>query len=804
MNKKPELLSPAGSMESLKAAVNNGCDAVYLGGKEFNARQSAQNFTLKEIEEACDYCHVRGVRVYLTVNIVYKQKELQELLIFIEKVYAMGVDAFIVQDFGVASMLKEYFPNIKLHASTQMTANSLEDVQYLESMGFSKVVLSRELSLTEIIPIIKESSVEIESFIHGALCVCYSGQCIMSGILGGRSGNRGRCAQTCRLPYTLYKGADIMKEGYLLSPKDMQTVSILPELIESGIDSLKIEGRMKNPEYVAGVTRIYRKYIDLYLENPEEYKVANQDIKELTQLFNRGGFSEGYYHTMASEDMMSLERPKSWGLKLGFVDSYIPKYNRVTIRTREDIVAGDGIEIWTKDSPHVGTNISKASKAGEVISLSLEGNIQKNDPVYRTYGKVLTDELRKTWEKDTKKMEISGSFQAKKGTPMILQFWDNAGNQVYFTGDIVEGAENQPTTKEKVEQQLRKLGATSFALNELALDMDDDIFISISGLNQFRREAIEKLQDLILKNSKQKAIDTPIIQTAQNPFIQDKKVEVLVSDIMQLEAVTFVQGVHKIYFATHSEKELDEAILMCREKGILLYVALPTVNRQWRAKAEAEWLEMIKEKDFDGFLVRFVGQFYQVKPYGKKITLDYTMNIMNEKSVAHWKVEGADTICLSLEMNLQEINAVGDADCQMVVHGFLPMMKTQQCPVGNYVGEKDGNRYCKERNHQDMYLLKDRKGMKFPLLTDCENCVCTILNSQPLFTLKFYHEILDSPTGSVRLDFTKEGVKTVEGITQSYVEMTSSQPTISEKTRLLLERMQEKGSTKGHYFRGVE
>ncbi len=342
-----ELLSPAGSMESVYAAVNNGCNAVYIGGKHFSARQYANNFSPEEMEQVCDYCHVRGVKVYVTVNILYKQKEIPALLKYIKQLYEMGVDALILQDIGAAKVIQKYFP-IPLHASTQLTSNNLQDIDFLYQQGFSKIVLSRELSLEEVKYIAQNTEAEIEVFVHGALCVCYSGQCIMSSMLGGRSGNRGRCAQTCRLPYTLYQGYDKIEQGHLLSPKDMQTITILPQIIESGVASLKIEGRMKNPEYVAGVTQIYRKYLDLYANSPENYEVDTKDLKILMQLFNRGGFTEGYYQTNAGRDMMSIERPKTWGLKTGFVDSYNEKAGRVTIRTREPLVPGDGIEIWTK------------------------------------------------------------------------------------------------------------------------------------------------------------------------------------------------------------------------------------------------------------------------------------------------------------------------------------------------------------------------------------------------------------------------------------------------------------------------
>ena len=803
---KPELLAPAGSLESLKAAVNNGCDAVYLGGKLFSARQSAENFSMEELEEACDYCHLRGVKVYVTVNTLYKEEELKELLGFVGKLYNMGVDALILQDSGAAKMIQEKYPDFPLHASTQMTANSLEDVRYWETLGFSKVVLSRELSLKEIGEITAQSGVEIETFVHGALCVCYSGQCLMSSILGGRSGNRGRCAQTCRLPYTLYKGADKLQEGYLLSPKDIQTVTILPELIEAGIASLKIEGRMKNPEYVAGVTGIYRKYIDLYFEDPENYEVSSEDIKALTQLFNRGGFSEGYYTSAGGGDMMSVERPKTWGLKVGIVDTYIPKHNRMTIRTREPLVPGDGIEIWTAKEPHVGTSISKVSKAGEVISLALEGEIQKNDVVYRTYGKSLNDALRKTWEKDSRKKSIWGLLKAIKGQPLALQLWDMNGNQIYVTGDVVEEASNQPTTKEKLQQQAEKMGATSFVLEKLEVEADADIYVSISGLNQLRRSAVEALEEAILKKSKRQTADSKLAEKEQAPFVLGKKVNALVSEFIQLEAIVGTKGLDVIYYEASAdmERNLDQALELCRKADIRLYAALPKISRQWRRDIEDAMTERLKKTEIDGFLVRSAGQFGQVKESGKKITVDYSLNVMNAEGVAFWKQQGADEVCLSVEANLKEINQMGDKDCEMVVYGYLPLMKTQQCPIGNFVGGKQGRFFCSEKDNTELYFLRDRKGLKFPLMTDCERCMCTVLNSKPLFTLKFYDEILESVTGSVRLEFTKEGAGRGARVAKAYAEMTRDPHKISTETRNLLEEMKEKGNTKGHFFRGVE
>lgn len=803
----PELLSPAGSMESLYAAVNNGCDAVYLGGASFSAREYAKNFNLEEMEHACDYCHLRGVKVYVTVNTVYKEKEMMEVLRYVGKLYAMGVDALIMQDLGAASLIRKHYPDFPLHASTQLTANSLEDVNALYEQGFTRVVLSRELSLEEISYIAQSTQAGIETFIHGALCVCYSGQCIMSSMLGGRSGNRGRCAQTCRLQYSLYREFDKIKEAYLLSPKDIQTITILPELMEAGICSFKIEGRMKNPEYAAGVTAIYRKYMDMYAKDPEHYAVDQEDMKKLMQLFNRGGFSEGYYKNFAGSDMMCIERPKTWGLKTGFVDNYLPKQKRVTIRTREPFVPGDGIEIWTQNEPHVGTNITKASKAGEFISFTIEGNISKNDVVYKTYDKKLIDELKKTWEKHTRQKKVYAEVRAKVGEPIAMKLWHDAGNFAYVTGEVVDLAQNQPLSIEKLEQQLKKTGGTPFAIQHMDILADEGIYMTISSLNALRRTAVEALEEAILKKSKRvQPNPMPVIESKPSRNIKHKKITVLVSTKEQFDVVSAMEQVYRIYYEITEgmEKNLEQCIKVCQEKKIQLYAALPRIYRKHTQEIYADSLEKLKNSHVDGFLVRTPGQFAEFIKTGKKIAVDYTLNVLNQAGVSHWMELGADSVCISPELNLQEIGSMADEHCEMLGYGYLPLMVTQQCPVGNYAGGKNSGQFCSKKGNEDLYFLKDRKGMKFPLMTNCRECNCTILNSKPLFLLKFYNEILESPTSMVRLMFTKEGPNRTERIVKAYCEMTKDFDKKSLATKMLLEEMSEKGSTKGHYFRGVE
>jgi putative protease len=479
----------------------------------------------------------------------------------------------------------------------------------------------------------------------------------------------------------------------------------------------------------------------------------------------------------------------------------------VTIRTREPLVPGDGIEIWTSNGPHVGTNISRPSKAGEVISLTMVGDIQKNNVVYRTYDKSLNDTLRKTWEKDKRKRSVWGLLKAKKGQPLALQLWDMDGSSVYVTGDVVEKAEDRPTAPEKLKQQTEKLGATPFVLESLELEVDSDIFVNIRSLNQLRRNAVESLEVAILKKSKRHIPQEDKKEAKEKKtYLLQKNLRALVTDFLQLEAIVRTKGLQAIYYeaSPDMEKNLDTALELCRRFGVSLYAALPKISRQWRKDIEDAAMERLKNSDIDGFLVRSAGQFGMVKDSDKKITIDYTLNVMNEEGVAFWKQQGADEVCLSVEANLQEINTMGDRTCEMVVYGYLPLMKTQQCPIGNYVGGKQGNFFCSEKNQTELYFLRDRKGMKFPLMTDCERCVCTVLNSKPLFTLKFYDEILESVTGSVRLDFTKEGPGRAAKVTKAYAEMTQNPKKINAETRNLLEEMKEKGNTKGHFFRGVE
>jgi len=407
--KKPKLLSPAGGPEALRAAVNSGADAVYLGARQFSARGRAVNFTEAEIAEGIDYCHLRGVEVYIAVNILYKNSELKQVSGLVHDLAQLGADAFILQDIGLARIIKDMWPELTLHASTQMTVLTPDDAVFLQRAGFSRAILGRELLLEQIKQITALNLIETEVFIHGALCVCYSGQCLMSSKLGGRSGNRGQCAQPCRLPYTLMENGGEATRGYLLSPRDLISVSILPQIIETGVDCLKIEGRMKDAVYTAAVTAEYRRLLD-------GGATGADTEKKLNQVFNRGGAStSGYFTKHAGREMMSVETPKNTGILAGTVTGYDTRREICEIAASVHFSPGDGLAIWAGAESQFGTGVNFAVCAGDAFTVRIKGHIGAGDPVYKTFDKTLYDGIQSVMAKDTRKLWLKGTFIAKSG-----------------------------------------------------------------------------------------------------------------------------------------------------------------------------------------------------------------------------------------------------------------------------------------------------------------------------------------------------------------------------------------------------
>jgi len=516
MRKTVELLAPAGNAESLHAAVENGADAVYLGGKFFNARHQADNFDMPELTEGLRYAHARGVSIYLTLNTLVNDEEIPQALTYAEEAYYAGIDGVIVQDLGLAALLRKKLPDLPLHGSTQMTVYDLEGARMLEEMGFSRVVLARELTLEQAAWIARNTGLEVEIFVHGALCVCYSGQCLMSSMIGGRSGNRGRCAQPCRLAYTLAgpggKGEVRDRPRYLLSPKDMNALEYLPEIVSSGVRSLKIEGRMKSPEYVATVVRIYRKYLDIALDragkgDTSKLDIDEKDRRDLLQIFNRGGFSAGYLKGKTGAGMMSYEKPNNSGVCIGSVLSYDRKRRTVKIKLEEALSVGDGIEIWTGGSDSPGGTVtlikkdgrnSRNAEKGDIVEAGyFSGNITPGRKVFRTTDIEQLKEARKSWSDGyTRRVPVKGAAVLEKGRPPVLTVEDEDGHRVTVLGTIpVETAVNRPLTRERLTEQLKKTGSTPFDFVRLDVGMPDGLTVPVSEINEIRRKALEELYE---------------------------------------------------------------------------------------------------------------------------------------------------------------------------------------------------------------------------------------------------------------------------------------------------------------------
>lgn len=520
---KPELLAPAGGLEAFIAAVENGADAVYLGARAFSARGYASNFSEKELEEAIDYAHLRGVKVYVTVNTLLKDEEVENALKLLSWLREIGTDAIIIQDLGLISLARKYLPDLSLHASTQMTLHNSEGVEFAKKMGIERAVLSRECSLEEIKRIKEKTETEIEVFIHGALCISYSGQCLLSSLIGGRSGNRGFCAQPCRKKYRLYcEGKQIKTTGsYLLSPKDLNTTAGLGALIKAGIESFKIEGRMKRPEYVAGVVRIYRHLIDRYIENPAEYFVSEEEQEILTQLFNRG-FTQSYFFENPRWELMSRENPHNRGVPAGTVTGYDRHLNRIRVKLSRPLRLGDGIMVENAEtrsedkgkivsSMYTGKGPVYSARVGDTVEIPFDSRAPSGSTVYRTHDKKLMDSLKKESESGSLKPKIPVSITAiiESGRPVRLEVKDRDSNTVIVeSGYLVEKAEKQPTSKARIEKQLSKLGNTIFESAEFHVKMEEDVFIPVGQLNELRTKAIEQLENLRISRWKRKPLDT--------------------------------------------------------------------------------------------------------------------------------------------------------------------------------------------------------------------------------------------------------------------------------------------------------
>lgn len=716
--KKVELLAPAGNIQAFYGAINAGADAVYLGGSSFGARAYADNFSVEELLKCIEYAHIFNKKIYLTVNTLVKDREFEALHEFITPLYEAHIDGLIIQDLGVFQYIKNHFPEMELHASTQMTICSEHGAKLLKEMGASRIVPARELSLKELISIKNNVDIEIEAFIHGAMCYCYSGQCLYSSILGGRSGNRGRCAQPCRLPYTVKTGNVQYDEAYYLSLKDMCTIESIPDLIQSGIDSFKIEGRMKRPEYAAGVTSIYRKYIDKYYalllqHSPDEAKakfyISSKDLERLKGLYIRSEIHDGYYYKNNGKDMLTI-----------------------------------------------------------------------NTPSYNTNDENLIQDIRNKYIEQVQKLPVSMFARFQTGTLAELYMTYN-NITVKALGNKVDVASNQPITIENVQRQLQRLGDSCFICDKFECTVDENAFYPLKHMNELRRSAVNELVVKILESygysGRNKPLWHPLQASGYNDqlFVQSDKNRPRFSvSIETLEQYFEIKNwiinhpgaaLTGIYipsdlFLTHTELQSDAEELSSYLK---IYLSLPYILRERDINSYRNILQFLEQNPYiNEVLVRNLDQLslliYNSRSVGLRTDAGlyawnhHAMNFLSDK---------VSCITLPYELNAAEQRQLPakSKELEKVVYGRIPMMITSNCIM------KTTNS-CLKTKKAERVCLSDRYSKEFPVILNCSHCYNVIYNSVPLY---LNASMPDKKITTFRLSFTTESARRTRELLDAYL-----------------------------------
>ena len=799
-----ELLSPAGSMESLKAGIQNGADAIYLGGSSFGARAAATNFDNDELIEAVKYAKLRDVNIFVTVNTSIKETEIEDLISYTDFLYKIGVDAIILSDIGIAEVLRKRYPNMELHASTQISAHSLNDVLELKKVGFDRVVLARELSIEEIKEICDNVDIDIEVFIHGAICVSYSGQCLMSSMLGDRSGNRGRCAQPCRQSYKLINkttGKIIDVNGnYLLSPKDLCSIENIEKILDTGVKSLKIEGRMKRPEYVAVVTSRYRKTIDNYINNKitDDKKALKEDLEAI---FNRK-FTSGYLMSKNGSDIINLDKPNNVGVKVGEVLSFNSKKNKLKIKLSGKLSKGDGINLGGGSIGRIIKNgeIFDFGVAGEIIEIDFVKNIKPKTPVYKTSDKLLVDNANKSFIEgiENKKINLKCEIFIKvdEKAKFILE------NIEVYSDEIVEKAKNKGVEIDKIIEKLSKTGGTPYKFVFDNIFVDKDVFVPVSVLNNLRRKAIEKYEEYRLDFSGKRIIcpyqhfDYP-----NGKKVFNGKITLKVHKNSQLDKILenpdISEYIREIY--TEDFNLLEEYYNKFKTIGInLVYSALGVIRNEEYSILE-KYLSKINNKIFNKVQISTWGSknFFKSKFGTKKFNIDAYFNIYNSYSLRFFeKYFDAEDITISQEINKFEIKSLlnkskeKNANVDMIIYGHTRAMLTEYCAMGVLTKDCHKDRRCAECARSD-YILKDMENREFRLFQDIF-CRTEIRNHITLDLRENINEIFELGVDRVRLDFTYEDSDMVYRILKECVEYLKYS-----------KKFNYKNVFKGHYINSV-
>lgn len=827
-----ELLAPAGDFDCFKAAVEAGADAVYVGVKSFNARENASNFDMNELNEAVEYAHIKGVKVYLTLNVLILDNELNAALDLAVDAYNIGVDALIVQDIGFASLLKELYPQIDIHASTQLTTHNIQGVKFLKNLGFSRVVLARENSLSEIKHITNSVDTEIEIFIHGALCISYSGQCLMSSFIGGRSGNRGKCAQACRLKYDVVSKDDkVIKmndenDKYILSPKDLCSINYLDEVISSGVKSLKIEGRMKDPAYVGKVVKIYREYINMYEENKSNSTLKDQVkieeyTRELKSVFNRGDFTSGYFFNKIGKSMMSYKIPGNKGIYLGRVEEYDKINKMVLIRLAEDLDINDGVSIFINKDDSLNSRITKilkdkknvkAANKNEIVYIGPFNKVlKKGESIYKTITIKIRDEINKLISSNNKRIPLNGRMKLKKNEEIILYVEDEDGNNITVNIEVKPDiAINNPIKYESVFQQIIKTGNTPFYFNKLDIEIDDGLIIKKSVLNEYRRKALNEIE-FKRKNLRSNKIDIKNhFDYIEELFRKNISVNYNSNKIslyfykLNNQLLDTVFSAQRIYISIKdyiSIKNITERNLF-KNKKYEIFIWFPPIIKGNYQRIVNDFLSDKYNVDcIDGVLIGNISLINEFKHKGFNVVVDSNANAMNSASLKYLSSLGISGATLSMELNNKQIDSlikIKNFDKEIVVYGKIPVMNIENCVLGSALGGKDNKKECNKVCKSGNYFLKDRKNMNFLINCDDIDCRSTLYNSQKLFAIDAVYKLNKKSYNFIRLNILDESVHDINDIINIFEN--SENYKYNEDN---INNIKNNGFTKGHYFRGV-
>ena len=806
-----ELLAPAGTMENFMAALESGADAIYLGGKVFNARAHAANFGIDELREAVRLAHILDVSVYVTVNILIGDTELKDLEQYIKDLDSIGVDAIIVQDLAVAEIAKRVAPNIHLHGSTQMTAATLDAVRFYESLGFTRVVLARELSLKEIQHICKHCKAEIEVFVHGALCVCYSGQCLMSSFIGGRSGNRGACAQPCRLPYELLdsKGESVLPkhEAYLLSPKDLNYSEHMNELVAAGVTSFKVEGRMKKVSYVRQVIGTYREILD-------EASIHENQRKALASGFNRG-FSTAYLEDTVGRQMMTVVAPNHQGKPIG--ESYTKK-GEVYLSLTEPIEQGSLVKIlqsngsvtyYTVDDEW--TCVSDTLYKGRPAEGLAVGQLYLASTPKNTKSRGLQEFTRKYDMSVYLSVGSDGETNYTELTAIL-----DSGLSVTVTNEYVPAIANKvPTSLEKVTEQLGRLGNTLFRLSYV--DIPDGPYMwPASVLNALRRDAVTALETALITHhveswqALQVTGDVDYDFKAQHELSYDTcpMISARVDEIEGVKAA-ISGGAQKIVFGgdrlsrtPYALSIYDEVARLCAQSDVICTFATPRVVKDDEVEAYKHTLEAIVQAHPDSISIHVPQALLWLRELGYTgaIEADTGLNIFNTPTLHFWEQLHISCVNPSQELTLKQITELAKhshVPIETMIHGYTEMMISEYCAIASFVGT--GSKVnCPMPCVKESYSLKDRKGEIFPIRTD-PYCRMHIMNSHEMDMRAYVPMLLQKGISILRVDGRHMKPSYVKDIVSQYVGIATG--TMEAPPKKI--DSQGESITRGHYFRGI-